>query len=59
MEDNIRILNAFYEKDFHIVLFTAREYKNGLDWKSVTVRQMKECNVSYHGLLFGKPDADI
>lgn len=59
MENNIRIVNALYEKGFHIVLFTARGYKTGIDWKKLTVQQMKTWNVCYHELLFGKPDADI
>ena len=59
MENNIRILNALYDQGFHIVLFTARGYKTGIDWKEVTLRQMEEWHVRYHELLFGKPDADI
>lgn len=59
MEDNIRILNVLYERGFHVILFTARGYQTGLDWQEVTKRQMKEWNVHYHELLFGKPDADI
>ena len=59
MENNIRIINALYNQGFHIVLFTARGYKTGIDWKDVTARQMEEWHVHYHELLFGKPDADI
>lgn len=59
MERNICLLNALYERGCHIVLFTARGYKTGLDWQAVTTRQMEEWNVHYHELLFGKPDADI
>lgn len=59
VENNIQTLNALYEKGFHIVLFTARGYKTGIDWKKMTIRQMQEWNVHYHELLFGKPDADI
>lgn len=59
LENNIRILNKLYERGFHIILFTARGYKTGINWKEVTIRQMKEWNVHYHELLFGKPDADI
>lgn len=59
IENNIRILNTLYDKGFHIVLFTARGYKTGLDWHGVTEKQMKEWNVHYHELLLGKPDADI
>lgn len=59
LEDNIRILNALFGKGFHITLFTARGYRTGIDWKNVTVQQMRKWNVHYHELLFGKPDADI
>ncbi len=59
MKNNIRLLNALYDRGFYIVLFTARGYKTGIDWKGVTVRQMEEWHVHYHELLFGKPDADI
>lgn len=59
MVNNIQILNALYDKGFHIVLFTARGYSTGIDWKDVTARQMKDWNVHFHELLFGKPDADI
>lgn len=59
MENNIRILNALYEKGCHIVLFTARGYKTGLEWQVVTAHQMDEWKVHYHELLFGKPDADV
>lgn len=59
VENNIRLLNALYQKGFHIVLFTARGYKTGLDWEQVTREQMSRWGVHYHELLFGKPDADI
>lgn len=59
MQNNIHILNTLYERGCHIVLFTARGYQTGLDWKDVTARQMGEWGVHYHELLFGKPDADI
>lgn len=59
MTRNISILNALYDMGHHIVLFTARGYKTGIDWKDVTRGQMQEWGVRYHELLFGKPDADI
>lgn len=59
MENNIRLLNALYQKGCHIVLFTARGYKTGLDWEQMTRDQMSRWGVQYHELLFGKPDADI
>ena len=59
LENNIRIINSLYQKGYHIVLFTARGYRSGLDWKQVTKEQMIRWGVCYHELLFGKPDADI
>ena len=59
MENNIRTLNALHDMGFQIVLFTARGYKTGIDWKDTTLQQMKAWNVRYHELHFGKPDADI
>lgn len=59
MEKNIQLLNALYQRGCHIVLFTARGYQTGLDWKQITLEQMKWWGVQYHELLFGKPDADI
>lgn len=59
MEKNIQLLNALYQQGCHIVLFTARGYQTGLDWKQITLEQMKRWGVQYHELLFGKPDADI
>lgn len=59
LQGNIRMINALYDRGFHITLFTARGYATGIDWKDVTARQMREWGVHYHELLFGKPDADI
>lgn len=59
IEKNIRLLNALYQWGCYIVLFTARGYRTGLDWKQVTQEQMRRWGIQYHELLFGKPDADI
>lgn len=59
MERNIELINRLYEQGHHIVLFTARGYATGLDWKKVTQDQMRAWGVKHHELLFGKPDADI
>lgn len=59
MEKNIQLLNALYQRGYHIVLFTARGYKTGLDWEQVTREQMNRWGVCCHEILFGKPDADI
>lgn len=56
---NIELLNALYQHGHHIVLFTARGYKTGIDWRRTTQEQMERWGVHYHELLFGKPDADV
>lgn len=59
IEQNVQLLNALYQRGCYIVLFTARGYQTGLDWKRITQDQMRRWGVQYHELLFGKPDADI
>lgn len=59
MQRNIDIINSLHERGHYIVLFTARGYATGIDWKEVTRTQMETWQVKYDELLFGKPDADI
>ncbi len=54
----IRIVNQLYDWGNKIVLFTARGYVTGIDWRPVTEKQMKEWGVKYHELHMGKPNAD-
>lgn len=58
LSENIRLVNALYERGHCILLFTARGSTTGLDWRAVTEAQMAEWGVKYHTLLFGKPAAD-
>lgn len=55
----IDVINKLYDMGNYIVLFTARGYTTGIDWKELTVKQMKEWGVAYHELHFGKPNADF
>lgn len=59
LETNVCLINALYQKGYHITLFTARGYTTGLNWEQITKEQMRRWGVQYHELLFGKPDADI
>ncbi len=59
MKQNIRLINQLYQSGHEIVLFTARGYATGLDWREVTQKQLVDWGVCYHKLLFGKPNADI
>lgn len=55
----IDIINRMYHMGNEIILFTARGYKTGLDWREVTERQMRDWGVCYHELKFGKPAASF
>ena len=57
-EKMIRIVNQLYDWGNRIVLFTARGYVTGIDWRPVTEKQMKDWGVKYHELHMGKPNAD-
>ncbi len=54
----IEIINRLYEWGNEIILFTARGYVTGIDWRTVTERQMKDWGLHYHELHFGKPNGD-
>lgn len=58
-ERMIAIVNRLYDMGNRIVLFTARGYVTGIDWRSVTEKQMEEWGVKYHELKMGKPNADF
>ena len=58
-EDRIAIVNKLYEEGNKVILFTARGAATGLDWKELTEKQLKEWNVNFHELRFGKPHADV
>lgn len=52
-------INALYEAGHTILLQTARGSTTGIDWRTVTERQMQVWGVKYHALFFGKPTADF
>ncbi len=57
-EEMIRVINHLYDLGNQIILFTARGYVTGIDWRFVTEKQMKDWGLRYHELHFGKPNAD-
>ncbi len=59
LTENIRLVNQLYEQGHEIILFTARGYVTGMDWRHVTEQQLQEWAVKYHELHFGKPNADF
>jgi len=58
LREAIAAVNGLFDAGHEIVLFTARGSATGIDWHAVTERQMREWDVRYHRLLFGKPAAD-
>ncbi|WP_167956035.1 acylneuraminate cytidylyltransferase [Anaerosporobacter faecicola] len=54
----IEVVNKLYEMGNQIILFTARGYVTGVDWKETTQNQLSSWGVHYHELHFGKPNAD-
>lgn len=57
--NRIKKINELYKEGNEIIFFTARGTDTGLDWKDITEKQLKKWGVKYHGLIFGKPSADI
>jgi CMP-N-acetylneuraminic acid synthetase len=55
----IEIINALFEYGNTITLFTARDYKTGINWEKTTKKQLSQWGIKYHELKFGKPDADF
>lgn len=56
---NIELINTLYDWGHSIVLFTARGYTTGIDWKAHTLEQLTGWGVKFHELHFGKPNADF
>ena len=57
-EKMIKIINKLYDYGNEIVLFTARGYVTGIDWRKTTEKQMTDWGVKYSELNMGKPNAD-
>jgi len=58
-QHNIDKINKLYNAGNKIILFTARGYTTGIDWREVTEQQMLDWGVKYHELHLGKPAGDI
>ena len=54
----INLINKLYYMGNAIILHTARGYVSGIDWREVTEQQLKNWNLHYNELHFGKPNAD-
>lgn len=52
-------VNQLYENGHHITMWTARGTVTGIDWESLTIKQLQEWGVKYHVLKMGKPAFDL
>lgn len=57
-EPMIKAINKLYDMGNEIIIFTARGYVTGKDWRTVTEDQFARWGLKYHELHFGKPNAD-
>ena len=57
--ERINIINKLYDEGNQIIFFTARGTSTKIDWEELTEKQLKEWNVNFHKLIFGKPEADL
>lgn len=57
--DRIETVNRLFDQGHQILLLTARGATTGIDWRSVTEKQMADWGVHYHHLYLTKPSAHI
>lgn len=55
LSEAIENVNLLFDSGAEIVLFTARGSTTGIDWRSLTERQLDAWGVKYHRLQLGKP----
>ncbi len=58
IQSTIDAINILFDNGHTIQLFTARGTVTGIDWSTLTTKQMKAWGVKYHSLMLGKPAAD-
>lgn len=57
--ENIEKINQLYDKGNEIIYWSARGSVSGVDWTSLTERQLKRFGCKYHELKLGKPSYDL
>jgi len=59
IKKRIFIINRLYDEGHTIIYWTARGGTTGINWRKLTLRQLKAWGCKYHKLIFGKPYYDI
>ena len=55
----IKKINSLYKKGNKIIYYTARGSTTKIDWRELTMNQLKDWGCLYHELRLGKPEYDI
>lgn len=58
-KDRIDKINQLYDDGNTIIYWTARGTQTGIDWYSITEKQLKDWGVKYHELKMRKPFYDL
>lgn len=57
--DVIQIINSYYESGHEIIYWTARGSKSGVDYRQLTLNQLKEWGCKYDEFWSNKPSYDV
>ena len=57
-KERIDLINNLHSEGNKITFFTARGTTTGINWRTLTEKQLHKWGVNYDELLFGKPEAD-
>jgi hypothetical protein len=57
--NRIDMINKLYDDGNIITFWTGRGTVTQINWKELTVTQLKKWGAKYHKLLFGKPPYDM
>jgi len=59
IDERIQYVSELKKTGNHVTIWTARGSASGIDYKELTLKQLKEWDVQYDNLLMGKPDYDV
>ena len=57
--EQIKKINSLYEKGNRIIYYTARGSATKIDWRELTINQLKDWGCLHHELRLDKPEYDI
>ena len=57
--ENIKKINRLYEAGHDVIYWTARGATTGIDWKDLTLNQLRAWGAKYTDAKLGKPHYDV